>query len=182
MILDQKSKAAEISTILPGLDKNQLDMTLRMIESGVDEKDIPYILGTDRRHSIASWANQDPKIRHLFNQAREIVLNKVENSLLRAALGGTLTTIKTGTSKTGEPIDETTVKEVGPNVIAAEKILRLFRPNPWADLNTTSEIEETMTPKQLGDSEESRLHKLGGKFFDELRTKVVEATVVSSQE
>jgi len=175
--MDQ-SNLAKIDELVPGLTKPQLDLALRMIESGVDEKDIPYILGTGNRHSIISWQNQDPKIRHLFNQAREVVLNKVENSLLRSALGGTLTTTKSGTGKNGEPIEEVTVKEVGPNVVAAEKILRLFRPDPWADLSTNKEIEEELSPKQIGDAEEAKMKKLGGKFFEELRSKVVSCQII----
>lgn len=158
----------EITDLVPDLTPEKLDLAVRMIESGVDESEIPYILGVDERHSLVSWQNQDPKIRYLFDQAREIVLNKVENSLLRAALGGTLTTVKTGT-KDGKDIDETTVKEVGPNIVAAEKILRLFRPKPWADLSTTKEIEDDLTPKQLGDGEEAKINKMGGKFFEELK-------------
>lgn len=169
----------ESTDLVPALTPEKLELATRMIESGVDEAEIPYILGVDERHSLVSWQNQDPTIRHLFDKAREVVLNKVENSLLRAALGGTLTTVKTGVGKAGELINETTVKEVGPNIVAIEKILRLFRPNPWADLSTTKEIEDDLTPKQLGDAEENKLRKMGGKFFEELRAKTIECKITS---
>jgi len=166
-----------VNEIVPGLTKEHLDLALRMIESGVDEKDIPYILNAGDRHSIVSWQNQDPKIRHLFNQAREIVLNKVENSLLRAALGGTLTTVKSVKGKNGETTEEVTTKEVGPNIVAIEKILRLFRPDPWANLSSNKEIEEGLTPEELSITEEVKMKKLGGKFFEELKSRVVKCKV-----
>ncbi len=152
---------------------NNRDMVIRMIESGVDEKDIPYILGADKRHSIASWENQDPQVRHLFDKAREVVLNKVENSLLRMALGGTLITIKTGTSKSGENIDETTVKEIGGDFKAAAQILKLFRPDVWAALGTEEQPEQAKTTAQIADAEEARMKKLGGKFLEAIQSKVV---------
>jgi len=164
----------KVNEVVSGLTEEQLNLALRMIETGVDEKDIPYILGTGDRHSIVSWQNQDPKVRHLFDQAREVVLNKVENSLLRAALGGTLTTTKTG-SKDGKEIDEIIVKEVPPNITAAEKILRLFRPKPWADLSSNKEIEGGLTPTELGEIEENKMRKLGGKFFENLKSTIINA-------
>lgn len=160
--------------IVPGLTIENRDMVIRMIESGVDEKDIPYILGVDKRHSITSWENQDPKVRHFFDKAREAVLNKVENSLLRTALGGTLTSIKTGTDKNGNDIEETTVKEVGPNVAAAVQILKLFRPEVWAQLGADEEVEATKTTTELGQAEVDRMNKLGGRFMEVLQSETVE--------
>jgi len=169
---DNNQKVAEI---VPGLTAEQLNMAIRMIESGLEEKDIPYILGIEKQHSIVSWENQDPKIRHLFNQAREVVLNKVENSLLRAALGGTLTTVKTG-EKDGKPFERITVKEIGPNIVAAEKILRLFRPIPWADLSSNQDLEDKpRTPEELEKYEVDKIRKLGGEFLAKLATPIIEA-------
>lgn len=161
--------------IIPGLTTENRNMIIRMIESGVDEKDIPYILGIDKRHSITSWENQDPAVRHLFDKAREAVLNKVENSLLRTALGGTLTTVKSG-GKLEE--DEVTVKEVGPNVAAAVQILKLFRPEVWAKLGEDDEVEITKTPTELGQAEVDRMKKLGGKFMEVLKSEVVETVLI----
>lgn len=161
--------------IMPGLTADNRDIVIRMIESGVDEKDIPYILGVDKRHTVISWQNLDPRVRHLFDKAREDVLNKVENSLLRVALGGTLTTIKTGTDKNGNEIEEITVKEVGPNAGVAERLLKLFRPEPWANLGADDEPESARTPAELGDAEVVRMKKLGGKFFEAIESKVVRA-------
>lgn len=166
--------------IIPGLTTDNRDMIIRMIESGVDEKDIPFILGVDEQHSIASWENLDPKIRHFFDKAREVVLNKVENSLLKSALGGTLKTVKTGKDKNGNIIDETTIREVGPNVAAAERLLRLFRPNPWANLGTDDEPESAQTPNELGEAEVNRMKKLGGKFFEAIGSKVVRVQSTST--
>ena len=169
-----QEKDNQIAEIIPGLTEEQLSLAIRMIETGVDEKDIPYVLGAGKRHSIISWQNQDPKVRHLFNQAREIVLNKVENSFLRAALGGTLTTVKTGL-KDDKSFEETIVKEIGPNIVAAEKILRLFRPAPWADLSSNQDLEdEPRTPAELEKHEVDKIRKLGGEFLAKLATPVIE--------
>ncbi len=160
--------------IIPGLTAESRDMVIRMIESGVDEKDIPFILdAANKRHSIVSWENQDPQVRYLFDKAREVVLNKVENSLLRMALGGTLTTIKTGISKSGENIEETTIKEVGPDFKAAAQILKLFRPDVWAGLGTEEQPEQVKTTEQLADAEEARMKKLGGRFLEVIQSKTV---------
>ena len=156
--------------ILPGLTPENRDMVIRMIESGVDEKDIPFILDVDKRHSIVSWENQDPQVRHLFDKAREAVLNKVENSVLRIALGGTLTTIKSG-GKLEE--DEITVKEVGGNFAAAVQILKLFRPDVWSGIGAEEVSEQTKTTEQIADAEEKRMKKLGGKFLEAIQSKVV---------
>lgn len=171
MNLEQNQNSLEI---IPGLSADNRDMVIRMIESGVDEKDIPYILGVDKRHSIASWENQDPAVRHFFDKARERVLNKVENSLLRLALGGTLTTVKTGISKSGENIEETTVKEIGPNAPAAIQILKLFRPDVWAQLGEDDEVEAIKTKAELGQAEVDRMNKLGGRFMEVLQSAVVD--------
>ena len=116
-------------------------------------------------HSLASWENLSPEVRYLFDKSRERVLNRVENSLLRLALGGTLRTIKTS-HKNGE---ETIIKEVGPDLRAIEKILTLFRPEVWHGLKEAGEDSRPRTPQELGKDEETRIIQLAGKFMTAMK-------------
>jgi hypothetical protein len=162
----KKTKEKKADEIVPGLDERGLGILQRLIEvGGVEEKDMPYILGVSEEHSIASWENLSPKVRYLFDKAREQVLNKVENSILRLALGGWLRTIKVNPD--GKIYE--TRKEVFPDLRAIEKILGVFRPEVWARIKDFGGEDSFKTPQRLSNEETDRIKILAGKFFEALK-------------
>ncbi len=112
----------------PGYQPEYKDLILRMIEVGVPEKIIPYILGTEEQYSLVQWENISPKLRILFSEARENALDKVEVALLRLALGGKLSEYKRDAE--GEVVVDK-IKEIAPNLGAIQYLLENHRSEVW---------------------------------------------------
>ncbi len=146
--------------ILPGLKEEHLPAVQRMLEAGISENDIPYLLGIDERFSLVQWENLSPEVRILFDEARERCLNKIENSLVRSALGGVLTTTKRGGRNDGE----ITIKEVGPNLAAIQYILENQRPKVWHKLKDVDENQKAAP--ELGEVEQQRLKRFAGQLLE----------------
>lgn len=91
---------------------------------GYTKQDIADRCGVTRR-TFTKWCSRYPEIEQAMSQSREIVDMKVENALLKAALGYKTKEIKVTLGKkvingeTYEVLKETTTKEVAPNVNAA---------------------------------------------------------------
>ena len=96
--------------------------------------------------TLTAWRKTYPEIHEALRKGREIIDYKVENALLKSALGyktkevKVTTTIKFG--KVVETIKEVTDKEQAPNVSAIQCWLYNRLPQKWKNMNSKSNILE----------------------------------------
>ncbi len=98
--------------------------------------------------TLKAWRKQYPEIDTALKAGREIVDYKVENALLKSALGYKTKEVKVTTimrhGKVVETIRETTDKEQAPNVSAAQCWLYNRLPKKWKNMNSRANILEDM--------------------------------------
>lgn len=89
------------------------------------------------RYALSNWRRRYPEIKEAIQTSKEIVDYKVENALLKAALGFTTKEIKVTLGKkivngeVFEVLKETTTKEVAPNVTACLAWLNNRKHDQW---------------------------------------------------
>lgn len=89
------------------------------------------------RYTLSKWRKKYPEIAEAINTSKELVDYKVENALLKAALGYTTKEIKVTLGKkivngeVFEVLKETTTKEVAPNVTACAIWLNNRKFDKW---------------------------------------------------
>lgn len=120
---------------------------LIMIESwardGYTVEDIADRVGVSAS-TFRSWMSKYPEIKKAVNNGRELVDYKVENALLKAALGyktkevRIATTVRNG--KTIETIHEEIDREIAPNVSACQTWLYNRLPKKWRNMNSRANI------------------------------------------
>ena len=99
-------------------------------------EDIAQRIGI-KRQTLDTWKKTYPEIRRALSTGKELVDYKVENALLKAALGYTTKEIKVTIGKkpfNGEMFEllkETTTKEVAPNVVACMAWLNNRKHDQW---------------------------------------------------
>lgn len=87
--------------------------------------------------TLTTWKNKYPEIKNALKKGNEIIDYKVENALLKSALGFTTKEIKVTVGRqvkngqTFEITKETTIKEVAPNVTACLAWLNNRMPDKW---------------------------------------------------
>ena len=96
--------------------------------------------------ALVNWRTKYPDIAKALKNGREIVDYKVENALLKSALGYTtqeskVTVLMRG-SKVVEKTTETLTKEQAPNVLAIQTWLYNRLPNKWKNTRNRSLIDE----------------------------------------
>lgn len=96
--------------------------------------------------ALVNWRTKYPEISKALKNGREIVDYKVENALLKSALGYTtqeskVTVLMRG-SKVVEKTTETLTKEQAPNVLAIQTWLYNRLPNKWKNTRNRSLIDE----------------------------------------
>ena len=98
--------------------------------------------------TLKAWRKMYPEIDTALKAGREIVDYKVENALLKSALGYKTKEVKVTTimrhGKVVETIRETTDKEQAPNVSAAQCWLYNRLPKKWKNMNSRANILEDM--------------------------------------
>ncbi len=98
--------------------------------------------------TLKAWRKQYPEIDSALKAGREIVDYKVENALLKSALGYKTREVKVTTTmrhgKVVETIKETLDKEQAPNVSAAQCWLYNRLPKKWKNMNSRANILEDM--------------------------------------
>lgn len=98
--------------------------------------------------TLRKWRRDYPDIDKALKQGREIIDYKVENALLKSALGYKTKETKVTTIIRGgrviETIKETTDKEQAPNVSAAQCWLYNRLPKKWKNMNSRANILEDM--------------------------------------
>ena len=89
------------------------------------------------RYTLSKWGKNYPEIAQALNTGKELVDYKVENALLKAALGYTTKEIKVTLGKkvvngeVFEVLKETTTREVAPNVTACMAWLNNRKHDQW---------------------------------------------------
>lgn len=98
--------------------------------------------------TLRKWRKDYPEIDRALKAGREIVDYKVENALLKSALGYKTKETKVTTiirhGKVVETIKETTDKEQAPNVSAAQCWLYNRLPKKWKNMNSRANILDDM--------------------------------------
>ena len=98
--------------------------------------------------ALRAWRKQYPDIDKALKAGREIVDYKVENALLKSALGYKTKEVKITTTyrhgKVVETIKEVTDKEQAPNVSAAQCWLYNRLPKKWKNMNSRANILDDM--------------------------------------
>lgn len=90
-----------------------------------------------KRQTLSVWKSKYPEIARALNTGKELIDYKVENALLKAALGYTTKEIKVTLGKkimngeTYEVLKETTTREVAPNVTACMAWLNNRKHDQW---------------------------------------------------
>lgn len=99
-------------------------------------------------NTLRWWRKQYPEIDKALKTGREIIDYKVENALLKSALGYKTKETKVTTiirhGKVVETIKETTDKEQAPNVSAAQCWLYNRLPKKWKNMNSRANILDDM--------------------------------------
>lgn len=98
--------------------------------------------------ALRKWRKDYPEIDKALKAGREIVDYKVENALLKSALGYKTKEVKVTTTirhgKVVETIKEVTDKEQAPNVSAAQCWLYNRLPKKWKNMNSRANILDDM--------------------------------------
>lgn len=98
--------------------------------------------------TLRAWMNKYDEIKQAVNNGRELVDYKVENALLKAALGYKTKEVRVSTiirnGKTIETQRETIEREAAPNVAACTTWLYNRQPKKWKNMNAKSNLLEEM--------------------------------------
>lgn len=98
--------------------------------------------------TLRKWRKEYPDIDNALKKGREIIDYKVENALLKSALGYKTKEVKVTTTyrhgKVVETIKEVTDKEQAPNVSAAQCWLYNRLPKKWKNMNSRANILDDM--------------------------------------
>lgn len=98
--------------------------------------DIAQRMGIERQ-TLYTWRKKYPEIARALNTGKELIDYKVENALLKAALGYTTKEIKVTLGKkmlngeVYEVLKETTTREIAPNVTACMAWLNNRKHDQW---------------------------------------------------
>lgn len=127
------------------IDEDHLILIEGWSRDGYSYSDIANKIGISIG-ALVNWRTKYPEIAKALKNGREIVDYKVENALLKSALGYTtqeskVTVLMRGT-KVVEKTTETTTKEQAPNVLAIQTWLYNRLPNKWKNTRNRSLIDE----------------------------------------
>lgn len=117
------------------LSKDGLFLIQCMVRDGMSMDAISKTLSISPQ-TFFSWRQKYEELRNACAKGKQLVDYKVENALLRAALGYKTETVKTVMSPTDKDGNrkvtvEKTVSEVGPNVTACLAWLNNRKPEQW---------------------------------------------------
>lgn len=129
------------------LEEDNLMLLECWTRDGYTFEDIANKIGITT-NTLRWWRKQYPEINEALKKGREIIDYKVENALLKSALGyktkevKVITTMRHG--KVVETIKEVTDKEQAPNVSAIQCWLYNRLPQKWKNMNSRSNILDDM--------------------------------------
>lgn len=129
------------------LEEDNLMLLECWARDGYTFQDIANKIGISLK-TLGVWREQYPEINKALKAGREIIDYKVENALLKSALGYRTKEVKVTTiircGKVVETIKETTDKEQAPNVSAAQCWLYNRLPDKWKNMNSRKNIIDDM--------------------------------------
>lgn len=112
---------------------------------GLTDEDISFNIGINPS-TLYDWKKRFPEIDKALKKGKEVVDRKVENALLKRALGYTYTETKFTESEKDGAKTEVITKEVAPDTTAIIFWLKNRKPNEWRDkqevnLNATGSVK-----------------------------------------
>lgn len=135
------------------LDEDSLELLACWARDGYTYEDISTRIGIEPS-TLSKWRKEYPEINEALRKGREIVDYKVENALLKSALGyrtkevKVITTITRG--KLIETVKEVTEKDQAPNVSAIQVWLYNRLPAKWKkNRDNLIELDEEDTTIQV---------------------------------
>lgn len=156
----EKSKTKHACIAEEWLEEDNLMLLECWARDGYTYTDIANRIGIDLS-TLRRWRVQYSEIEHALKQGREIIDYKVENALLKSALGYKKKEVKVTTTirygKTIETVKEVTDKEQAPNVSAIQCWLYNRLPDKWKknrdqliELDEDTKIQVTVTRASAG--------------------------------
>ena len=128
------AKVSNLPVMEQWLETDNLILLEGWARDGYTVDDIAFKIGISVS-TLNKWMRDDEEIRKAINDGRELVDYKVENALLKAALGYKTKEVKvTTTLRKGvvvEEIKEVTTAEAAPNVAACKVWLYNRQPKKW---------------------------------------------------
>ena len=129
------------------LEEDNLMLLECWTRDGYTYEDIANKIGISYS-TLRKWRKEYPDIDKALKAGREIIDYKVENALLKSALGYKTKEVKVTTTmrhgKVVETIKEVTDKEQAPNVSAIQCWLYNRLPNKWKNMNSRANILDDM--------------------------------------
>ena len=129
------------------LEEDNLMLLECWARDGYTFQDIANKIGITSR-TLQGWRGQYPDIDNALKKGREIIDYKVENALVKSALGYKTKEVKVTTvmrnGKVIETTRETVDKEQAPNVSAAQCWLYNRLPKKWKNMNSKANILSDM--------------------------------------
>ena len=151
MASEKKTKNECIAT--EWLEEDNLMLLECWARDGYTYQDVANAIGITTK-TLKHWRDTYPEIAKALKSGREIIDYKVENALLKSALGYHTKEVKVTTTirfgKTVETIKEVTDKEQAPNVSAIQCWLYNRLPNKWKkNRDSLIELNEEDTKIQV---------------------------------
>lgn len=147
------SAISATTTAQEWMEEDNLMLLECWARDGYTFEDIANRIGI-RLSTLRNWRIKYPEIDKALKAGREIVDYKVENALLKSALGYKTKEVKVTTTirygKVIETVKEVTEKDQAPNVSAIQCWLYNRTPKKWKNMNSRSNILD-----DLGDEDTS---------------------------
>lgn len=141
------SEINAIPTAEQWLEEDNLMLLECWARDGYTFEDIANKIGI-AKSTLTGWRKKYPEMEKALKAGREIVDYKVENALLKSALGYKTKEVKVTTTirygKVIETIREVTEKDQAPNVSAIQCWLYNRTPNKWRNMNSRANILDDM--------------------------------------
>lgn len=126
---------------------------------GLTDEQIASNMGISR-DTLYRWKKEYPVFSDTLKKGKEVVDRKVENALLRRALGYSYKEVKTEKGEEGEEKVTVTVKEVVPDTTAQIFWLKNRKPEQWRDRKETALSGEVRTDNPFANLTTDELKKL----------------------
>lgn len=132
-----------VSMVEDWLEADGLILMESWARDGYTVQDIATRIGITQE-ALRGWMRKYPEIKQAINTGRELVDYKVENALLKAALGYKTTEVRVSTTirngRTIETVKERIEREQAPNVSACQVWLYNRVPKKWKNMNARANI------------------------------------------
>ena len=183
-----QKKTAKRQRLPEGFGPARGNMLARLIEAAVDEEKIPFILGLDQDEKLAGMSlieleKKYTGITHICEESRGHILDQMEQSLIKLALGGVETERRWDKeSQEWVPFKQ---KDVAPHFEAARWILAQWRPEQWAANRNTDDmlIFDEVMGKQASEKEIQRIERFAGRLLESCTVRrEVEYTIQTKSE